>query len=176
MGVAGGLHLRPGRAADPRARRRIHTRAVEELCQGVYAPHEVRTWVRLLKPEGYLRPDKPRTVLVAERGRRLVGFGQLDTRAGELEALYVVPEEAGHGVGTPLLAALEAVAWNEGVPLLALDGSSNAEPFYRRRGYAWMHAARRPLTPEVQLACVRMQKRRPAGLSRTGPAAAAFTP
>ncbi|NMO23244.1 GNAT family N-acetyltransferase [Pyxidicoccus fallax] len=170
MGAAGGLHLRPARESDRRTLWRIHTRAVEALCVGVYAPHEVSTWVRLLRPEGYLRPDKPRTVLVAERGRRMVGFGQVDARAGELEALYVVPEEVGHGVGSTLLAALESVAWQAGVPLLGLDASLNAEPFYRHHGYVWLHAARRPLTAEVQLACVRMQKRRPATASRLEPA------
>ena len=170
MAVAGGLHLRPAREADRRTLWRIHTRAVETLCVGVYAPHEVSTWVRLLKPEGYLQPDKPRTVLVAERGRRMVGFGQLDARAGELEALYVVPDEVGRGVGSTLLAALESAAWHAGVPLLGLDASLNAEPFYRNHGYVWLHAARRPLTPEVRLACVRMQKRRPATAPRLEPA------
>ncbi len=42
-----------------------------------------------------------------------------------------------------------------------LDASLNAEPFYQARGYVRLHAARRVLTPEVQLSCVRMQKRRP---------------
>ncbi|MCY1016279.1 GNAT family N-acetyltransferase [Pyxidicoccus sp. MSG2] len=171
MGVAGGLHLRPALESDRRTLWRIHTQAVEAHCRDVYAPHEVSTWVRLLRPEGYLRPDKPRTVLVAERGRRLVGFGQVDTRAGELEALYVVPDEVGQGVGSTLLAALESVAWREGVPQLGLDASLNAEAFYRRHGYVWMHAARRPLTPDVQLACVRMQKRRPASTLSEEPAA-----
>jgi GNAT superfamily N-acetyltransferase len=171
MGAAGGLHLRPARESDRRTLWRIHTQAVETLCVGVYGPHEVATWVRLLRPEGYLRPDRPRTVLVAERGRRMVGFGQVDTRAGELEALYVVPDEVGQGVGSTLLAALESAAWHDGVPLLVLDASLNAEAFYRRHGYVWMHAARRPLTPDVQLACVRMQKRRPASALREGPAA-----
>jgi len=170
MRAAGGLHLRPARESDRRTLWRIHTQAVEALCRGVYAPREVDTWIRLLRPEGYLRPDKPRTVLVAERGRRMVGFGQVDTKAGELEALYVVPDEVGQGVGSTLLAALESAAWRDGASLLGLDASLNAEPFYRRHGYVWMHAARRPLTPDVQLACVRMQKRRPAAAHREEPA------
>jgi len=158
----GGLHLRPARESDRRTLWRIHTRAVEALCQRAYAPHEVRTWVRLLRPEGYLRPDRPRTVLVAERGRRAVGFGQLDVGLGELEALYVLPDEAGHGVGATLLSALEATAWRGGAALLGLDASLNAERFYQRHGYSSVHLALRPLTPDVQLACVRMQKQRPA--------------
>ncbi|WP_426749525.1 GNAT family N-acetyltransferase [Myxococcus sp. Y35] len=165
-----GLLLRPARESDRRTLWRIHTQAVEALCQSAYAPHEVRTWVRLLKPEGYLRPDRPRTVLVAERGRRAVGFGQVDAGVGELEALYVIPDEAGHGVGATLLSALEATVWRSGAALVGLDASLNAEHFYQRHGYASVHAALRPLTPEVQLACVRMQKQRPAALQERRPA------
>lgn len=157
-----GLCLRPAREADRRALWRIHTRSVRELCHGAYSAREVRTWVALLRPEGYLRPDQPRTVLVAERGRRLVGFGQLDARGGELEALYVLPEEVGQGIGTMLLSSLEVLAWRAGAPALRLDASLNAESFYRERGYRPMQVAQRIITPDVQLACVRMEKPRPA--------------
>ncbi len=157
-----GLSLRPASEADRRELWRIHSSAVEAFCPGAYSPREVRTWVDLLRPEGYLRPEVPRTVLVAERGQRLVGFGQLDAQLGELEALYVAPQEAGHGVGSMLLAALEQLAWRGGAKAVNLDASLNAERFYRERGYLRLHAATRVLTAEVQLACVRMQKRRPA--------------
>lgn len=160
--MARGLCLRPAREADRRALWRIHTRSVSELCLGVYSPREVSTWVALLRPEGYLRPDLPRTVLVAERGRQLVGFGQLDVVAGELEALYVLPEVVGEGVGSTLLAALEALAWRAGARVLRLDASLNAESFYRERGYLSLHQAERIITAEVRLACVRMEKPRPA--------------
>ncbi|XXF79574.1 GNAT family N-acetyltransferase [Myxococcaceae bacterium GXIMD 01537] len=160
--MAHGLCLRPARDSERRILWRIHTRAVRELCHGAYSPREVRTWVALLRPEGYLRPDQPRTVLVAERGRRLVGFGQLDEAAAELEALYVLPEEVGQGIGTTLLAALEALMWRSGAQALRLDASLNAESFYRERGYVTLHAAERIITPDVRLACVRMEKPRPA--------------
>jgi GNAT superfamily N-acetyltransferase len=158
---ASGLSLRPASEADRRELWRIHSAAVETFCPGAYSRLEVRTWVDLLRPDGYLRPDVPRTVLVAERGERLVGFGQLDAELGELEALYVEPGEAGHGVGSTLLTTLELVAWRSGARTMNLDASLNAEPFYEARGYIRLHAARRVLTPEVQLSCVRMQKRRP---------------
>lgn len=158
---ADGLLLRPAKESDRRTLWRIHTQAVEALCPRAYAPHEVSTWVRLLKPEGYLRPERPRTVLVAERGRRAVGFGQVDAALGELEALYVVPDEAGQGVGPALLSALESAVWRGSAAQLGLDASLNAEHFYQRHGYASVHPARRPLTVDVQLECVRMQKQRP---------------
>jgi putative acetyltransferase len=159
--VAPGLSLRQATEADRRELWRIHAAAVASLCQGSYTSLEVRTWVDLLRPEGYLRADVPRTVLVAERRRGPVGFGQLDPELGELEALYVEPLEAGHGVGSTLLSALEALAWRAGAKAVNLDASLNAEPFYQARGYMRLHAAKRVLTPEVQLPCVRMQKRRP---------------
>lgn len=157
-----GLHLRLATEADRHPLWRLHSRSVLELCQGAYSPHEVRTWVELLRPDGYLRPEQPRTVLLAERGQTLVGFGQLDPLLGELEALYVAPEEAGHGLGSLLLASLEALAWQAGASALSLDASLNAETFYRARGYLRLHRAHRILTPEVQLACLRMRKPRPA--------------
>ncbi|WNZ63736.1 GNAT family N-acetyltransferase [Myxococcus sp. MxC21-1] len=86
----------------------------------------------------------------------------MDAALGELEALYVVPDEAGHGVGPALLSALESAVWRGSAPLLGLDASLNAEHFYQRHGYASVHSSRRPLTVDVQLACVRMQKQRPA--------------
>lgn len=156
-----GLSLRPATEADRGALWRLHARSVETLCQGAYSAREVRTWVDLLRPDGYLRPEQPRTVLVAERGSFLVGFGQLDLLLGELEALYVAPEEAGNGVGSQLLSSLEAMAWKAGAMRMSLDASLNAEPFYRARGYTRLHMAQRVLTPEVQLACVRMLKQRP---------------
>src|SRR5688572_22942111 len=110
-----GLRLRPATEADRHALWRLHYRSVETLCQGAYSAREVRTWVDLLRPDGYLRPEQPRTVLVAEREFTLVGFGQMDLVLGELEALYVAPEESGHGVGSRLLASLEALAWQAGV-------------------------------------------------------------
>ena len=157
-----GLSLRTATEADRRALWRLHSRSVETLCQGPYTALEVRTWVDLLRPDGYLRPEQPRTVLVAERGSSMVGFGQLDPLLGELEALYVAPEDAGCGVGSQLLTALEALAWKAGAMRMSLDASLNAEPFYRARGYVRLHMAQRVLTPEVQLACVRMRKQRPA--------------
>jgi GNAT superfamily N-acetyltransferase len=160
--VARGLSLRLATEADRSALWRLHSRSVSALCQGAYSSQELRTWVELLREDGYLRPEQPRTVLVAEHGRSLVGFGQLEPLLGELEALYVAPEEAGHGVGSSLLASLEALAWQAGAPAMCLDASLNAEPFYRARGYVRLHRAHRILTPEVQLACMRMRKPRPA--------------
>jgi putative acetyltransferase len=158
------LSLREADAGDRHGLWRLHTRSISSLCRGAYSAREVNTWVELLRPEAYLPVEPPRTVLVAEWGNTLVGFGQLDPVQGELEALYVSPETVGHGVGSTLLSALEALAWGAHARALSLDASLNAESFYRARGYVPLHAARRVLTPEVHLVCTRMQKRGPEGV------------
>lgn len=162
------LSMREADAGDRHGLWRLHTRSVSSLCRGAYSAQEVSTWVDLLRPEAYMPVDPPRTVLVAEWEDELVGFGQLDPVRGELEALYVAPETVGHGVGSALLSALEARAWGAQARTLNLDASLNAESFYRARGYVPLHAARRVLTPEVQLVCTRMQKRGPGGPPPTG--------
>jgi putative acetyltransferase len=150
------VRLRPAREADRQALWGIHSRSVKELCRGAYSSREIATWVALLRPERYLRPGQ--VVLVAEHARLLVGFAQFNPPAGELEALYVLPEAAGAGVGSALLGAVEAQALEAGVVRLRLDASLNAQAFYERRGYQPVHLNVRVLTPDIQLACVRMEK------------------
>ncbi|SEK35095.1 Acetyltransferase, GNAT family [Stigmatella aurantiaca] len=170
------LSMREADAGDRHGLWRLHTRSVSSLCRGAYSAQEVSTWVDLLRPEAYMPVDPPRTVLVAEWEDELVGFGQLDPVRGELEALYVAPETVGHGVGSALLSALEALAWGAQARTLNLDASLNAESFYRARGYVPLHAARRVLTPEVQLVCTRMQKHGPGELLPTGAGVGAGAP
>ncbi len=56
-----------------------------------------------------------------------------------LDELYVVPTERGHGIGTALLAAAEALCRQRGGDLLEInvDGEdADARRFYERHGYS----------------------------------------
>jgi len=85
--------------------------------------------------------DDAVTFLVVRAGADAIGCGALlrDPRGwGELKRMYVRPTERGRGVGWRVLAELEAVARNAGVPLLRLEtGIHNAEALvlYRRAGF-----------------------------------------
>src|SRR3954454_21929635 len=88
-------------------------------------------------------------ILVAELADHLVGFAQLthdqphaflppDTRAAELNRLYVQRPFLGKGIGKELLARAESLAAAEGAEalwLFAWTGNAHALRFYEAQGY-----------------------------------------
>lgn len=75
---------------------------------------------------------------------RVVGFGDLlpepesefvDPVDAEVAGCYVHPEHAREGVGSALLADLEATAREWGADSVGLHASLNAVAFYERKGY-----------------------------------------
>jgi GNAT superfamily N-acetyltransferase len=69
-----------------------------------------------------------RQVWLARRGPELVGFAAATHE--HLDGLYVLPEEAGCGIGSALLAALPAVT-----RLWVLEANLAGRRFYERRGW-----------------------------------------
>jgi GNAT superfamily N-acetyltransferase len=88
----------------------------------------------------------------------VVGFGELDLQRGEIVAVYVLPDAAGTGVGSDLLAHLEETARAADRTRLTLCASLNAEAFYARRGWRAGGREKHRLTPGVAVDCVRMDK------------------
>jgi ribosomal protein S18 acetylase RimI-like enzyme len=81
-------------------------------------------------------------LVVAERGRSLVGYALVLTRRGSsvarLYSLAVAPEAARGGVGSRLLAAAESFAAKHGARRLRLEvraDNAAAVSLYERRGY-----------------------------------------
>ena len=85
--------------------------------------------------------DPAVTFLVARAGDEAVGCGAIvnDPRGwGELKRMYVRPDRRGRGIGKRVLAELETVARDSGLPLLRLEtGIHNGEALslYRRAGF-----------------------------------------
>lgn len=67
---------------------------------------------------------------LAVRDSDVVGFCAL--RGDELVGLYVLPEEAGAGIGTALLASADAAR-----KLWVLEQNHAGRGFYERRGWRW---------------------------------------
>ena len=66
-----------------------------------------------------------------------------DAPVALLDEMYVIPAERGRGVGSDLLAAVEALARRHGCELLEInvDGEdTGARRFYERHGYAYTAA------------------------------------
>ena len=80
------------------------------------------------------------TVVVAERDGAVVGFAALlETDEGtELNAIHLLPEAVGTGLGSALMQAALDEARRQGCPMLhlfVLEGNDRAQAFYRRTGW-----------------------------------------
>ncbi len=152
------VSIRPATDGDRPGICAVHVRAIRETCSRSYSPDQVSVWASLLSPDSYAVVLQERVMLVATDGASVVGFGQLNPATGEVDAVYVLPERQGQGIGQLLLAGLEDRARQRGLGTLELSATLNAEPFYKRAGYARLHAAVHSLPTGAELECIRMRK------------------
>ena len=80
------------------------------------------------------------TLLVAERDGEVVGFAALleTTDGTELNAIHLLPESVGTGLGRALMDAAVEEARRQGrrrLHLFVLEGNERAQAFYRRTGW-----------------------------------------
>jgi len=152
-----GISIRRARQEDKGAIWHVHTRAIREVCKSHYSERELQIWTDILKPARYREPIKNGPFYVAVEGGSIIGFGNLNQKSGEIEALYVDPDHVGRGVGMLILEALENVATNSGLKLLCLSSSLNAVKFYEMAGYR-RQKQKRCLLPFEMVICVPMIK------------------
>ena len=131
------VHVRPATREDRAALPALHTAAVEAFGPDGYDADEVRAWAKAddRSPDDYDVDTPGEHFTVAVREGAVVGFGHVVLDAGEVDAVYVHPDHADHGVGSALLAELEGYARGRGCSALALQSSLNAVGFYERAGY-----------------------------------------
>jgi ribosomal protein S18 acetylase RimI-like enzyme len=77
----------------------------------------------------------------------------------EIQGLYVSPQSAGQGIGTHLMRILENRAREMGIEMLQLFSSLNAVSFYERLGYQAREELKHQLSPGIERAGVRMEKK-----------------
>jgi GNAT superfamily N-acetyltransferase len=152
-----GITIRRARQGDKGALWHIHTRAIREVCKSHYSERELKIWTDVLKPARYEKPIKNGPFYVAVEGGSIIGFGNLNQKSGEIEALYVDPVYVGRGVGKRILEALENAAVGSGLKFLYLSSSLNAVKFYEMAGYK-RQKQKRCLLPFEMVICVPMIK------------------
>lgn len=150
--------IRRARDEDREAIWQVHTQSIRGLCSQAYKPPEISAWVARLSPDSYAGVLATQTMFVAEVDQTIVGFGQLDPGKAEVKALYVLPQKVKAGVGSALLSKLEEEARAHGLTCLRLYATLNAESFYERKGYQRRALAKHPISEEIALECVLMEK------------------
>lgn len=132
---AGDIVIRDARPADADRLAEIHLAAIERGCRTHYDDGQITAWTAAIDGPLHRRAIREQVVIVAERRRRVIGFGEYQPRGGQIVHLFVDPSVIACGLGTRLLATLERRALEDGVQEVRLRASLNAEGFYARRGY-----------------------------------------
>lgn len=145
-GDRGPLDVRRASIADAEHIARVHTQAWQAAYLGILddAYLAALDWhERAVRWLDLLSGDDGVIVLVAERERRVVGFAtggrgrdpdSLD--ADEVYAIYVLPEQWGHGIGSRLIAHLIAEFAPDSSPSLwVLEANTPAITFYTHHGF-----------------------------------------
>ena len=159
--------VREATAEDAEAIRRVHAASIRGLAASHYDADQIESWSDV-DEDDYSLPAEGFHVVVAEaaggevdRGEdddTVVGFGALDLESGEVRAVYVHPDHAGGGVGSAILAELEAAAADAGLMNLHLTASLNAVPFYERHGWVSTEPTTHELGDGLALEAQAMEK------------------
>ena len=153
------VQLRVAAVFELAALREIRNQSAQWACRSVYTGEQLAAWLARPLPDKMLRLLESGFVMVAEVQDRVVGYGALDPESQEIEAVFVLPDHAGQGVGLALLRALEAAAQRLGLDQLQLAASLNAVSFYRQAGYTSVSSGEFALNETQSLGFERMKKR-----------------
>lgn len=149
---------RPATEADLADLWALRTRAVRASCASHYAPEVIDTWCASPAPVSLPGLVAAGGALVAQEDGKMLGYAILDLESGEVDAVFVDPDQQGRGIALQLMAALEAMAVARGLARLFLSASLNAVPFYQRAGFIPLREELYPHRSGIDLRSVFMEK------------------
>ena len=152
--------IREMNAADRDSIIFIHKQSIYGLCKGNYSEPEMKAWAGFFTPVLFDAgmKDESNVGVVAVDSDTIIGFGFFNADAGELRALYILPQYIGHGAGSRIMARLEDMAKEKQISRLSLQSTINAVGFYQKFGYQNIKTEMHQINDEVSIACVRMEK------------------
>lgn len=156
------VSIREARPGDASAVLAVRNAAAREMGADQYTSEQIEAWTHEEDPppDWFLEaPDRGDiTYIVAESAGAIVGFGTVNHEAGEMLAVYVHPDHSRHGIGTTILATLEAAVRDRGVTTISLEASLNSVPFYEGHGFSSVGSETREMYFGVTLPVERMVK------------------
>lgn len=108
----------------------VHTGAADH-----YTRRERAAWVNSkVMPRSWVEKLADQFTRVALSEGRIVGFMSIET-SGYLDMAYVLPSVMGQGVAERLYGEIETWARDQLIPLLSVQASHLARPFFQRHGW-----------------------------------------
>lgn len=132
--------IRPMAPGEAQEVKDIMLAAIRDIGARRYSPAQIEAWHgRAAKFDVAARIDSGASVLVAcDSGDAPVAYALIE-RDGHFDHLYCRPDHAGHGLGTRLIEAVEALAAQWGLARLFTEASELACPVFERAGYTRLH-------------------------------------
>ena len=136
LGINGEIPLviRKATRSDVQAIWDVRIAAIRAQCRGFYSAEILDAWTSG-DPTEQFALWVVSSFYVAVHDDRVLGSGAIDMESGQIDAIFVLPDLMGKGIGSQLLACLEDMAIAAGLNLVVLDATLNAAPFYRKCGY-----------------------------------------
>lgn len=139
------MKLRTYRAGDAARLEEIFRAAILQLGSRDYTAEQVAVWTGTQVTAARLHEkysDGRATFIAVDETDTAIAFSDLEAD-GHVDMLYCHPDQAGRGIGSALLAAIETEARKAGIARLHTEASETARPVFARAGYATV--LRRPL-------------------------------
>lgn len=135
----------------------VRTAAIHAQCCGFYSAKLIEAWTSGGPTAEFTRRVET-SFYVVNDGDKVVGCGAIDLGSGQIDAVFILPEFMGRGVGRQLLTHLENVAIAAGLNQAILNSTLNAAAFYRKCGYKGNTVSVYSSSRGIQLDCVPMRK------------------
>jgi [ribosomal protein S18]-alanine N-acetyltransferase len=163
--ATGPIRIRPARLVEVDRLAAIGLAAWERGIAPL-VPRQVWDRVRVANPFRPFLRERGSSIMVADLNGEPAGIAARDGAGDYISDLWVAPGREGQGVGSALLAALEATIGQAGygtARLEVLTANARALALYRRRGYrpVW-EALKRDLTLGIELHKTGLAKSLPA--------------
>ncbi|TCO82741.1 GNAT family acetyltransferase [Plasticicumulans lactativorans] len=129
------IRIRPYRPTDVTCLIALFRDTVRRVNRRRYGPRQVRAWApETIDVAAWSQRLTAHTSFVAARGSRVLGFAEL-AADGCVDTLYVHARWQAQGIGSRLLAAVEAAARTHRLAQLYAAASLSAEGFFAAHGF-----------------------------------------
>ena len=125
--------LRPALPNDASSLSKIRYDAILALASSKIGKERAKIWAESATDDRVLSAIENHEVWIAIKEEEAIGW--IEIAQDTIKGLYVQPDSSFGGIGSSLLRHAEGRILSMGFPIALLDASSNAEKFYRRRGY-----------------------------------------